>query len=161
MPARGMAYWLEVGFAGMVVLLAGGVLASASGWAIQARLFPTVVAVPLLVLGVVQLAASLRRPATVASGGDAEDLGLWHAEARTGTLRLALWLAVFLACIALASFSLGLPIGIFLYLRFESREGWLRCLLLAAITFGYMYLVFDRGLHLPWPEGLLTHYVGG
>jgi putative tricarboxylic transport membrane protein len=159
MAGRGVAYWIEVGFAGLVILMAGGVLASASGWAIQARLFPTVVAVPLLVLGVVQLAASLRQPAAAATG-EAEDLGLWHAEARSGTLRLALWLAVFLACIALASFPLGLPLGIFLYLRFESRESWLRCLLLAAITFGYMELVFDRGLHLPWPEGLLTRYVG-
>jgi hypothetical protein len=149
------AHTLELAFVGLVIAIAAAVLLTASGWAIQARLFPSVVALPLLALGVVQLAGTVRRPAAV-QDADLDNLGLWHAGARSQTLRLALWLAVFLAVIVLFSFPLGLPLGIFLYLRFESGESWLRCLLLAAITFGYMYLVFDRGLHLPWPDGLVT-----
>jgi len=149
---------LELSFVGLVILLAVAVLIAGSGWAIQARLFPTVVALPLLGIGVAQLAVALRGGGATAAMGDVDDLGLWNATARAQTLRLALWVAAFLAAIVLFSFQLGLPIGVFLYLRFESHEGWLRCLILTAITFGYMYLVFNRGLHLPWPEGLVTGY---
>ncbi|MFI5266616.1 MAG: tripartite tricarboxylate transporter TctB family protein [Chloroflexota bacterium] len=154
----GIVHYLELSFVGLVIVLAAAVLIAASGWDIQARLFPTVVALPLLGLGMAQFAVTLRGRKASASTGDVDDLGLWNATARTHTLRLALWVAVFLAAITLFSFPLGLPVGLFLYLRFESDESWLRCLILAAITFGYMYLVFDRGLHLPWPEGLVTQY---
>lgn len=154
----GIVHYVELSFLGLVIVLAASVLIAASGWEIEARLFPTVVALPLLALGVAQLAVTLRARRVSTPAGDVDDLGLWNAGARTYTLRLALWVAVFLAAITLFSFPLGLPTGLFLYLRFESRESWLRCLLLAAITFGYMYLVFDRGLHLPWPEGLVTRY---
>ncbi|HEY8692241.1 MAG TPA: tripartite tricarboxylate transporter TctB family protein [Chloroflexota bacterium] len=161
MPSRpGIVRYVELSFIGLVILLAASVLATAAGWEIQARLFPTVVALPLLGLGVAQLAVTLRARKGAVSAGDVDDLGLWNAAARVQSLRLALWVAVFLAAITLFSFPLGLPIGIFLYLRFESHEGWLRCLILAAITFAYMYLVFSRGLHLPWPEGLVTQYFG-
>ena len=155
---RGVAGYVELGFVALVILLSVGVLVDAAGWPIQARLFPTVVALPLLALGVLQFGIALRAPgATAASGAD--EIGLWHASARVQALRLAFWVAVFVACLELFSFPIGLPLAIFLYLRFESREGWIRCLILAGITFGYIALVFDRGLHLPWPEGLLTQLI--
>jgi hypothetical protein len=156
------AQYLEISFTALVVVIAAGVSLMAAGWPIQARLFPTVVALPLLALALVQLGVAIRSRAGVeGSPAEADDLGLWNQAARRLSLRLASWIVAFVVCVMLFSFPLGLSIGLFLYLRLESRERWRICFLLAGITFGYMYFVFGKGLHLPWPEGLVTQFFLG
>ncbi len=157
--SRGMVRYVELGF--LLIVLAGAVYVpiEASRWPIQARLFPMVVALPLLAITVIQLVLVTRgKPAQPVTPEEAEleELGLWHPAARQRTLRLALWIAAFVLSVVLFSFPLGLALAIFCYLRFESREPWLLCIVLAAVTFGYMHLVFDMGLHLPWPDALLS-----
>ena len=152
--------YLEIGLAAVVVGLAAYVIAQASGWELQARLFPWVVSFPLLALAGVQLLLTVRSAPLETAAADeaspADDLGLWNPQARRELLRLGFWIAIFMLCITLLSFPFGLPLAVLLYLKIESGERWPLSVLLAGSTFAYLYLLFDLGLHVPWPEGLLT-----
>jgi hypothetical protein len=50
------------------------------------------------------------------------------------------------------------PIFVFLYLRLDSREGWLLSGVLGAAAWGFFHLVFQRLLHFPFEAGLITDW---
>jgi hypothetical protein len=154
---------LELAFCAVIVVLGVYVVAEASGWALQARLFPWVIGFPFLALALVQFFFTLRTKATVPVLGqdtsEAEEIGFWNPEARRETIRLGVWVAVFLICIALFSFPLGVPLAMLLYLKVESKETWLLSVAIAVGTWVYMYLLFDMMLHMAWPDGLLTSLI--
>jgi Tripartite tricarboxylate transporter TctB family len=132
------------------------VLYAASAWQLQARLFPWVVAVPLLGLSAARLVITLRSSTAVSTSSASAELGLWNPLARRETGRLVAWLAAFLVLIWLFSFLIGLPLAMLAYLKGESRERWPVAIGLALATFGYLYAVFDQVLHVPWPPGLIS-----
>jgi hypothetical protein len=123
----------------LVMLISGYVVFAASAWQLQARLFPWVVAFPLLALSAVRLVLSVRAlsMATATSSPEpspADELALWNPVARRETARLIAWLAAFLVLIGLFSFLIGMPLAVLLYLKIESRERWPLALGLAAAT---------------------------
>jgi hypothetical protein len=153
--------YVEIASLALVMAISGYVLYAASAWQLQARLFPWVVAVPLLALSAARLVMTLRSPSTaVSTSSSAEELGLWNPLARRETGRLVAWLAAFLVLIGLFSFLIGLPLAMLAYLKIESREKWPLTIALAAATFAYLYAVFDQVLHVPWPPGLITSQLG-
>jgi hypothetical protein len=149
--------YFEVASLAIVMAISGYVLYAASAWQLQARLFPWVVAAPLLALSATRLVITLRSPSTaVSTSSDAAELGLWNPLARRETGRLVGWLAAFLVLIWLFSFLIGLPLAMLAYLKLESREKWPLTIGLSLATFGYLYAVFDQVLHVPWPPGLIS-----
>jgi hypothetical protein len=55
---------------------------------------------------------------------------------------------------------IGLPLAMLLYLKLESREKWTLSLALSVSTLAYMYLLFDCGLHMAWPNSIVpTEFV--
>jgi hypothetical protein len=158
-----MVRYLELAFCALIVACGVYVVAEASGWGLQARLFPWVIGIPLVTLAVLQFFFTLRSNAAVPVVGqdttEAEQIGFWNPDARRETLRLGAWVATFLVGIALFDFPIGVPLGMFLYLKLESKETWWLSLLLAVGTWGYMHLLFDMMLHVAWPGGLLTDLI--
>ena len=61
----------------------------------------------------------------------------------------------FFAAIALLGFPVAVPLFLLLYLRLQGGEGWVLSLLLTAGVFAAFYGLFDRLLHLPFPQGWL------
>jgi putative tricarboxylic transport membrane protein len=148
----------EVAALALVMVISMYVVFEASAWQLQAKLFPWVVAFPLLALSAVRLVMTLRSAPTSAGPGNSAtaDLGLGNPVARRETSRLIGWLVAFLVLIGLFSFLIGLPLAMLGYLKIESRERWPLAIGLSLATFAYLYAIFDQVLHVPWPEGLIS-----
>lgn len=158
-----MIRYAESAFVVLLVGVAAYVIVGASGWSLQTRLFPWVVGFPFLGLALAQLVVTLRaRPTASAEGPEAsaaDALAFWNPAARKEAIRLICWIGVFLLSIALLSIPAGLPLGMLLYLKLESGEKWPLTLLLAGVTYAYLYLLFDYGLHIAWPDGIVTGFL--
>ena len=133
--------------AGLAAVAAYAVYA-ALRWPPKAALFPLVMGIPLLVLAVAQVTLELR-----AAAAPAEPTG-------TGRRVLAVfaWMVGFVALVLFGGFAAAVPIFVFLYLRLDSREGWLLSGMLAAAAWGFFHLVFQRLLHFPFEAGLITDW---
>jgi hypothetical protein len=75
------------------------------------------------------------------------------ALARKRTLVIVTWIVGFLLLILAFGFPLAVPIFVFGYLRIAGREPWTLSIVLTLVSWIFMEGVFDRLLHLPFPEG--------
>jgi hypothetical protein len=75
------------------------------------------------------------------------------ALARKRTIAIIIWTLGFLVLILLVGFPLAVPIFVFAYLKIAGREPWTLAIVLTAISWLSMEGLFNRLLHLPFPEG--------
>lgn len=130
-------------FSAALAAVAGFAVYTALRWPPKAALFPLVMGIPLLVLAVAQLVMDLReRPAAT-------------PEARRAWGILA-WMAAFIVLVLLLGFPLAVPLFVLAYLVTSGRESWLLSAVLAAAAWGAFYLLFQRLLHFPFEDGLIT-----
>lgn len=88
--------------------------------------------------------------------GDEDELHNVFASANRATwLAVIGWLCLFFAGMYLVGLLVILPIFTVLYLRIVARSSWRICLLYVLGTAGVIYLLFDRFLHLPLPQGIV------
>jgi hypothetical protein len=139
-----------------VALVAGYALYASMYWPFRTALFPRIIGVPLLIVALAEMALS-------AFGTEKQQEG--HAVdfemtanvdpviAQKRTYAIFAWTLGFLALILLVGFPLAVPLFVFLYLKVAGREGWVLTLFLTALSWLFMKGLFDRLLHLPFPEG--------
>ena len=65
------------------------------------------------------------------------------------------WLGAFLILVALAGFIPAIALFVFAYMRFGFARPWASSLAWAAATTLACWLIFDRGLTVPWPQAYL------
>jgi len=58
------------------------------------------------------------------------------------------------------SFNVGLAVFVFMYVKIVGHYGWRFSLLMGAVGWTFLYGLFVRTLHLPFPPGLLFEWVG-
>jgi hypothetical protein len=128
----------------------------------EARLLPLAVALPGLVLAVLQVAISLRGPAAAApTPATADDPGaLSPAERTRRTAETAGWILGIFAAVYLLGFQIAVPLAALAYLRAMAREGWLLSAIVAALCWALVFGIFDRVLHVPLPTGQLIRLLG-
>ncbi len=145
----------SIAFGVVCTLVIAGAVAMALGWASADKFSPLSFAVPALLLSIAAVALDARRLAAsvhARGGGLAlelkRDLGDGHA------LRSALGTFGWLIGIVLASVLVGqliaFPLFLVLYLRFAARESWRLALLYGAVGGAFIYIVFDRLVHVNW-----------
>ncbi len=136
------------------------------GWRIQARLFPWIIGVPMVVLTAIQLGRELRGRAK--AGAPAAPAGAMAyaalveevvpevepAEERRRTWGIIGWILGFAAVIWLLGWPIGVTLCTLAYLRL-AREGWVMSLVLTVGTWLSFYLFFDCTIHIPLGEGFL------
>jgi hypothetical protein len=140
---------------GLMAVSGYGVIA-AFFWPWKAALFPLVIGIPLFVLSAAEalwvLLGSTER-------GQVQDFQIADHLPEPEILRRSAvagaWIVAFFAAILLLGFSIAVPLFVFLYLRLQSRESWIFCAVFTAAAWGFFYGLFDRLLHLPFPEGWL------
>ncbi|MGE5819385.1 MAG: tripartite tricarboxylate transporter TctB family protein [Deltaproteobacteria bacterium] len=139
-----------------VTIIGGYAFYDSWHWPYKAALFPRLISVPLLLLGLLETAMSLSG-AEEQTGGAAVDFefstDVDPVTARNRTLSLFLWVLGFFALIPLVGFLLAVPLFIFLSLKLQGKESWLVSILLTACCWLFMEGLFDRLLHLPFPPG--------
>jgi hypothetical protein len=125
-------------------------------WPFRTALFPRVIAIPIIVLALIELSLSVWSVEEEREG-HAVDFQLTDAVepalARTRTIAIVLWTVGLFALILLAGFPLAVPIFVFAYLKIAGREPWTLAAGLTAISWLLMEGLFNRLLHLPFPQG--------
>jgi len=120
-----------------------------------------VIALPILVLAVIELALNIWSIEGEREG-HAVDFQLTDtvepALARKRTIAIMIWTVGFLSLILLVGFPLAVPIFVFAYLKIAGQEPWTLTIVLTAISWLSMEGLFIRLLHLPFPEGWLLGF---
>jgi hypothetical protein len=138
---------------------------TARDWRMQARLYPWAIGIPMLVLALVQLVLDLRGIEPAKGRADAPVDVTFAARAdpvvaRRRTLNIYSWIVGYIFAIWLIGFSYSVPLVVFLYLKVQSRESWLLSIALTAAAWLLFWSLFDRLLHLPFPQGELFAWLG-
>jgi len=143
-------------------LAAAGVAGYAlyASWSCPFRtaLFPRIIALPILTLAVIEWALSVWG-SEKENQGHAVDFQLTEtvepALARMRTIAIIVWTLGFMVLILLVGFPLAVPIFVFAYLKIAGREPWMLTIILTAVAWLFMEGLFNRFLHIPFPEGLI------
>jgi Tripartite tricarboxylate transporter TctB family len=137
----------------------------AKDWKLQARLYPWAIGIPMLILAIVQVVLDLKGVASKQTASEAPvDVQLAErtdpALARRRTINIFSWLVGYLLAVWLLGFSYCVPLIVFLYLKVQSRESWPLTIALTMVAWIFFYGLFDRLLHLPFPDGEIFVWLG-
>lgn len=149
---------LRFGLALVVALAAGYALYASLSWPLRAALFPRVIGIPLLVLAVVEMLLSALVTEKQREG-HAVDFELSKdvdsATARKRTTGMFLWIIGFMILILSVGFTIAVPLFVLLYMRLAGGERWGLTLVLTIISWLFIEGLFNRLLHIPFPQGWL------
>lgn len=150
---------LVLGLAIMVV--SAWAVFSAMHWPWKAALFPLVIGIPVFCLAAAEVIWVLFGSTARSQGMDVQ---LADDAPTNVTLHRTLvgigWILGFFAAIALLSFPIAVPLFVFLYVKIQGREGWGLSLIFTLAVWAIFYGLFDRLLHLPFPDGWLQTWLG-
>jgi len=139
-------------------LVAGYALYASWSWPFRTALFPRVIALPIFILALIEWALSVWSSER-ADEGHAMDFQFTEtvepALARKRTLAIIAWTLGFLVLIVLVGFPLAVPILVFTYVKIAGREPWTLSIVLTAVSWLFMDGLFNRFLHIPFPDGLI------
>ncbi len=159
-PTVGTAFSL------LVLVFFGYMVWEAGDWRLQARLYPWVIGIPMIILAIVNLVQEFQGSKEGQASDDAPaDFQLTRvvdrAVAVRRTVMILSWILGFLAGVWLVGFSITIAAMTFGWLKIQSREGWPMSLVLTAAAWLVYYVLFERTLLLPFPDGVLFLWLGG
>jgi putative tricarboxylic transport membrane protein len=124
--------------------------------------FPWAIGFPVLGATLAQLILNITgrgvgKHAGQPDGGESE-LPLHVVNRRT--VDIGLWIIGYFVAIWLFGFSIGIPLCTFLQLKAGSGEKWAVTIILTVFSWAFIYCIFDRVLHVPFPPGQLLLWFG-
>jgi hypothetical protein len=158
MMAGGIERILFSSFVALVILTA---LFVAKDWPIRASIVILLLGGVGIVLAVAQVISDLkglRGTSAVSARPTYETPSLEH-QGRWGSLEIWAWLWGLFFAIHLIGFLTALPLFVFLYVKMYGGR-WMTACVLTAVTWGFLYGVFEQILHVPWPPALLLSAIG-
>ncbi len=150
-------------FALGLVLILSFALWQSRKFNVRAGLFPWAIGFPLLGLLLLQFFRDLVGRASIPSRGgrvEDEDQGVPVDVVNRRTRNMFGWIVAYFVAIWLFGFTYGSSLCCFIQLKFASKERWQITLILTAGLWAFVYLLFDRVLHVPFPAGYLFEVVG-
>jgi putative tricarboxylic transport membrane protein len=156
-PKTGLQFDWRVLFTVCVIVLLALALWQSRNFGFRAGLFPWVIGTPTLVLTLFQLAKDL----TGRKKGSAPHLEVGATfevapeVANRRTWSIIGWIVGFFIAIWLLGFSIAVPLTLVLYLKLAGREKWPTIALVTFFTWLFFYLLFERTLKVPFPDGLV------
>ena len=136
----------------------------AQEWRLQARLYPLAIGIPMIFLAVINIVQELRGRKKEEASNTPVDFQLTQtvepAVAVRRTLNMLSWIVGFLAGIWVLGFSITIAGMTFGFLKIQNKEGWRMSLVLTASAWLVYYVVFERTLLLPFPEGQVFLWLG-
>jgi hypothetical protein len=137
-------------FIGAVIVIA---LVVAWDWPVRASIIVLVLGSIGIALCLAQLITDLKSMTLGAARAEALSLEAPAVESRGRWGNVEIWACIigFLVLIQLMGFLYAIPLFAFLYTKVYGG-GWLLSLALAVCAWGFVYVIFDMVLHVPWPE---------
>ena len=157
MKAGGIARILFTVFVGLVIFMA---LFIARDWPVRASIVILFLGSIGVVLALAQGIAdfkALRRGSPDARRPTYEVAALEH-QGRWGSLEVWAWLWGLFMAIHLIGFLTALPLFVFLYAKFYGGR-WATAGILSGATWSFLYGVFEKILHVPWPTPLIGSWL--
>jgi hypothetical protein len=145
-------------FIGLVMLAA---LFVAKDWPIRASIIILLLGGVAIILIGIQLAKdfqAMRTQGTRITRPTFEVQAVEH-QGRWGSLEIWAWLWGLFFAVHLIGFPIALPLFVFSYVKLYGG-GWLTAVLLTALTWGFLYGIYDHLLNVPWPKPWLASLLG-
>jgi hypothetical protein len=160
------SFWLSLFFVGVIVVWV--VTAARFNW--DTRLFPWAVGLPALALALRQLVVDWTGSGANAEQGEEArypgvldipvDRSITPEVMTRHTVKTAGWITAFACGIWFLGFLVSIPLFVFLYLIYQAQAGRGVALVIAGLTFAFVWVVFDAMMHLAWPEAALFMLLG-
>jgi putative tricarboxylic transport membrane protein len=116
--------------------------------------FPWVIGFPVLAMAIYQLIVDLKQGGDTSPTAEGEPELPRNIVNRRTAITFA-WTFAWFVGIWLFGFTIGAPLCTFIQLKFGEREKWPLSLILTFIAWAFLYIVFERLLYVPFPEGEL------
>ena len=137
----------------------------AKDWRLQARLYPWVIGIPMVILALVQVILDLK--GVERKQQDAAPVDFQFAQttvdpavAKRRAITMFAWFFGFFFGIWLLGFSLTIPLMVFGYMYIQSKEKLWLTLTLTAIAWFFFWALFVKLLTLPFPDGVILTWLG-
>lgn len=133
-------------------------------WRMQARLYPFVIGIPMIVLAILQVFFDLKGIESKPDDAAPVDVQLAQnvdpAVAFKRTVNIFSWFFGFFFGCWLIGFSITIPIIVFSYMYFHGKEKIVLAATLTVIAFVFYYALFVKLLNLPFPDGMVQTWLG-
>jgi hypothetical protein len=143
---------------GLLFTLFIGVVMAAALW--FARDWPIRASIGVLVLGSIgvvlaiwQLALDAKKSAASVQRSQFE-MPLAESESKWGNVEIWSWIVGFYILIVTIGFPIAVPLFVIAYSKFYGAS-WRLAIALSAIAWSFVYGVFEKILHVPWPTPLI------
>src|SRR5687767_7361231 len=143
---------------GLLFTLFIGTVMAAALW--FARDWPIRASIGVLVLGSIAVVLAIWQFALDARKSDAPversqfEMPLAERENKWGNVEIWCWIVGFYLLIVTIGFPIAVPLFVLAYSK-SYGAGWSLGLMLSAIAWGFVYGVFEKILHVPWPTPLI------
>ena len=133
-------------------------------WRMQARLYPYVIGIPMILLAVIQVIFDLK--GVEGKKEDAAPVDVQFAQniepavAFKRTVNIFSWFFGFFFGCWLVGFSITIPVIVFSYMYFHGKEKFTLAATLTVIAFIFYYSLFVKLLNLPFPDGMVQTWLG-
>ena len=163
-PARRVHFGTATVFTIAVIVLLSLALWQSRNFGYRAGLFPWVIGIPTLILGLLQVTrdiAGKKKKASTAAYGDIAEVKVEPGIAKKRTISVILWTIGFFVAIWFLGFSYAVPLTILLYLKLAGGEKWPITLAVTFFAWLFYWTLFEKLLSVPFPEGLLISLIKG
>lgn len=154
-PKTAFRFDRRVLFTLCVIVLLALALWQSRNFGTRAGLFPWVIGTPTLLLALFQLAKDLRGHRKTSAPLFEGEAAVSPELATRRTLVVIGWTVGFFIAIWLLGFSYAVPLTMVLYLKLAGREKWTTIAIMTFCTWLFFYLLFERMLNVPFPDGLI------
>jgi hypothetical protein len=128
----------------IIVLVSIGLFVTRD-WPYETALFPRFGCIVVLGVTILSLVSELVRVREHAN----EQEDPWRASVVFG------WLVLFVIGVWALGYEFAAVIFVFLFMKINGKQSWRTSILFAAGSFAFLMLLFDWGLGIKWPSGLV------
>jgi len=136
----------------------------AKDWRLQARLYPWVIGIPMVILAIIQVIFDLKGVEHKADDAAPVDFQITQTVdpevARRRAINIFSWFFGFFAAIWLVGFSIAIALMVFGYLKIQSNEKWTISIVLTIFAWVCFWGLFVKLLNLPFPDGMIQTWLG-
>ena len=147
-------------FSFVVVVLLGLALWQSRNFGYRAGLFPWVVGIPALVFAAAQFLMDFSGKTRFKAADDGVGADIPSDVVKRRTVNIIGWTAAYFLAIWLFGFAVAVPLASILYLKLAGGEKWPMTLIYSFCAWAFFYFLFDRGLHVPFPDPALLVWLG-